>query len=64
MGSVSKRRQQAALRKQFNLPKRCECGGEMEYDYEFGRVWSGCRRCTPVVVIKLPRRAPTPEPAR
>ena len=36
------------------LPKRCECGGEMAYEIDFGRVFSWCKSCTPVVKVKLP----------
>lgn len=37
------------------LPKHCECGGLLDYDYDFGRFWSACLSCTPVVHIKLSR---------
>jgi|HubBroStandDraft_6_1064221.scaffolds.fasta_scaffold484944_4 hypothetical protein len=30
------------------LPKKCECGGNMEYAFDFGRVFSVCDTCTPV----------------
>lgn len=46
------------------LPKLCECGGKMLYEFDFGRVWSCCDTCSPVVLwpssITNPR--PTPEP--
>lgn len=31
------------------LPKLCECGGQMRYQFTHGRVWGVCERCTPVV---------------
>lgn len=31
------------------LPKRCECGGKMVYVRDFGRIFSHCDTCTPVV---------------
>lgn len=46
---------QAALRKQHNLPSRCECGGRMSYDYDFGRVFSHCLKCTPVIKVDVDR---------
>ena len=41
-------------RERLNLPKHCECGGRMIYDYDFGRVWSVCDTCTPVVTVTPP----------
>jgi hypothetical protein len=42
-------------RKPFaGLPRKCECGGKMMYDYDFGRVWSWCAKCTPVVKVTWP----------
>ena len=41
--------------KGLRLPRRCECGGKMVYAFEFGRVFSHCASCTPVVVVKIPR---------
>ncbi len=35
------------------LPRRCECGGRMLYDFDFGRVWSACDTCTPVVHVDI-----------
>lgn len=37
------------------LPRKCECGGNMEYSESFGRVFSGCDRCTPVVKVVISR---------
>lgn len=36
----------------LTLPKFCECGGLMEYEFAFGRVFSACGRCTKVVKMK------------
>jgi hypothetical protein len=36
------------------LPKRCECGGKLLYVRDFGRVFSVCDTCTPVVAVKPP----------
>lgn len=38
-------------RKRRQLPKHCECGGKMIYDVSFGRMWSCCDTCTPVVTV-------------
>jgi hypothetical protein len=35
------------------LPKFCDCGGEMEYEFSLGRIFSGCKKCTPVVVVNV-----------
>ena len=35
------------------LPKYCECGGEMDYAFDFGRVFSYCKKCTPVVHVRV-----------
>lgn len=40
-----------AERKRRGLPEFCECGGKMIYDVSFGRVWSVCDTCTPVVHV-------------
>jgi hypothetical protein len=45
----TERQRQAAIRRKDNLPYRCECGGVMEYAVDFGRVFSVCKKCTPVV---------------
>jgi hypothetical protein len=42
------------------LPKRCECGGKMEYAFSFGRVWSCCSKCTPVSKVNVTRGKVTP----
>jgi len=34
-------------------PKLCECGGEMVYVRDHGRVFSHCARCTPVVKVDV-----------
>ena len=41
------------------LPKRCECGGKMVYVRDFGRIFSHCDTCTPVVTIQI--RKPSTE---
>lgn len=33
------------------LPKKCECGGIMEYAFQFGSVFSCCDTCTPKVKV-------------
>lgn len=35
---------------------RCECGGEVRGVRQFGRLWTWCTKCSPVVVINLPER--------
>ncbi len=50
---MNERQRQSELRRKYGLPYRCECGGVMDYDFDFGRVWSGCKTCTPVVKIDL-----------
>ena len=47
--------EQRELRAKHKLPFRCECGGLMEYDYDFGRIWSHCRKCSPVTKVLLKR---------
>lgn len=37
------------------LPKRCICGGKIEYAFSFGRVWSVCRKCSPVQKVGINR---------
>ncbi len=39
------------MARQEKLPKRCQCGGRMVYTHDFGRVFSYCASCTPVVKI-------------
>lgn len=50
---MSYRSEQTRLRKEFHLPYRCECGGIMEYAFDFGRIFSVCRKCTPTVVVNV-----------
>jgi hypothetical protein len=50
---MTERQRQAKIRKAHGLPYRCECGGIMEYAADFGRVFSVCKSCTPVVRIRL-----------
>jgi len=50
----SARESQAKLRKAHNLPYRCECGGLMVYVHDFGRIFSHCKQCTPVVKVRVP----------
>jgi hypothetical protein len=33
---------------------KCECGGTVYGVRDFGRLFSWCNRCTPVVSVKLP----------
>lgn len=40
-------------RERLGLPERCECGGRMLYEMEFGRIWSICDRCTPSTAFAL-----------
>lgn len=37
----------------LKLPYRCECGGVLDFDYDFGRVWSACKKCSPVQKIDV-----------
>jgi hypothetical protein len=37
------------------VPRFCECGGELEYVYQFERIWSACKKCTPVVKVDVPK---------
>lgn len=30
-------------------PKRCECGGRLVYNHDFGQTFVYCLKCTPVV---------------
>lgn len=50
------------------FPRKCECGGRMKYERDFGRVFSYCLSCTPVSVVEIPPSilspAPPPKPAR
>lgn len=39
--------------KPSKLPKKCSCGGRMEYAFDFGRVFSVCASCTPVVRVDV-----------
>jgi len=32
---------------------RCDCGGTVYGEEDFGRLWTWCDRCSPVVTIKL-----------
>lgn len=33
---------------------KCECGGKVRGVSEFGRLWTWCDTCTPVVTINIP----------
>lgn len=33
---------------------RCECGGQVRGQFCFGRLFSWCESCTPVVEVKVP----------
>lgn len=46
----------ALLLKQHGLPYRCECGGKMEYDFDFGRVFSCCDTCSPKTKITITKK--------
>ena len=35
------------------LPRKCECGGRLVYDFSFGHVWVHCASCTPVVTVRV-----------
>lgn len=41
-------------RKRRRLPKKCECGGLMQYEVDFGRVFSWCNTCTATTKVKIP----------
>ncbi len=34
---------------------RCECGGNTLGTREFGRMFTWCSKCTPILKVKLPR---------
>ena len=37
------------------LPKKCECGGNLTYQFGPGDyIWPSCDKCMPVVTVKLP----------
>lgn len=33
---------------------KCECGGQVRGVGQFGRLWTWCTKCTPVVTVKVP----------
>jgi hypothetical protein len=33
---------------------KCECGGDVRGVAQFGRLWTWCTKCTPVVNVTLP----------
>jgi hypothetical protein len=33
---------------------RCECGGQVRGVSEFGRLFTWCEKCTPIVKVTLP----------
>ena len=35
---------------------KCQCGGDVRAVKDFGRLFSWCTKCTPVVKIKIPRK--------
>lgn len=35
------------------LPKFCECGGKLLYEFAFGRIFNVCDTCSPVIPVKL-----------
>jgi predicted SprT family Zn-dependent metalloprotease len=55
----NERQRQADLRKELGLPYRCECGGVIHYEREFNQIFSHCKKCTPVEVVRLPNRKGT-----
>ena len=32
---------------------QCECGGDVRGVEQFGRLWTWCEKCTPVVNVKI-----------
>jgi hypothetical protein len=53
-------------RRELGLPKRCDCGGRLLYSISHSRVFSVCRRCSPVTRIdtgKLRQTVPTSKEA-
>lgn len=36
---------------------KCECGGIVRGVWDFGRLWTWCEKCTPVVTIKVSNKA-------
>jgi hypothetical protein len=43
--------------KSIKFPRKCECGGTIKYTPDFGRVFSYCTKCTPVVSIRVPNKS-------
>lgn len=39
---------------------KCECGGIVRGVESFGRLWTWCEKCTPVVNITIPDRPGPP----
>lgn len=38
---------------------KCECGGQVRGVEQFGRLFTWCTKCTPVVTVKVPPFAST-----
>lgn len=36
---------------------KCECGGDVRGVSQFGRLWTWCKKCTPVINVKMPTRS-------
>ena len=53
--SIRPGRKSERLRKLQKLPKRCECGGLMDYRFDMGRIWSSCLSCTPIIKVRPSR---------
>jgi hypothetical protein len=43
---------------------RCECGGQVRGVHQFGRLFSWCTVCTPVVKVDVPSALNAPLPQR
>lgn len=41
---------------------KCQCGGNVRGVRDFGRLWTWCTKCTPVVKVNLGRLKPKPIP--
>ena len=35
---------------------KCECGGDVLGVPQFGRLWTWCTKCTPVVQVQIPAK--------
>lgn len=55
MDSAESRGTRSAFRLKDRLPRKCECGGKMGYNFDFGMVWAWCETCSPVSPM-LPKK--------